>query len=118
MCLLPHERGRGKGGELPTLGEQSKQMTSIPIAAAVDFSFCLPDLFGRPFSGFIVCRRRSSFCPLVIMSVSLMVFSCSKWMNDLLKRYRVCSGSERDAILLAAARMEHQGWAEARNAGA
>lgn len=49
-----------------------------------------------------------------MMSVSLVVFSCSKWMNDQIKRYRGCSSAERDAILLAWARMEHQGWTEAR----
>jgi hypothetical protein len=48
----------------------------------------------------------------------LMIFSRSKWMNDLLKRYLACPSSHRDAVLLAAARMEHQGWPEARNAGA
>ena len=39
-------------------------------------------------------------------------------LNHLLKRYRVRSGSECDAVLLAAARVEHQSWPEAGDASA
>jgi hypothetical protein len=54
------------------------------------------------------------YLPTVIMSVPLVVFSCSKRMNDLLKRDRVCPSSQCDAVLLAAARVEHQSWPEVR----
>ena len=54
---------------------------------------------------------------MVVLGAPLF-FRCSKQMNDLLKRYRVCSSSQRDAILLAAARVENQSWPEARNARA
>jgi len=53
------------------------------------------------------------------IKTSLLVdHACSKWSNDLLKRDRVCPNSQGDAVILAAARVEHQGWPEARNARA
>jgi hypothetical protein len=55
---------------------------------------------------------------MVMVSVQLMVFSCPKWTNDLLKRYLLSPRSQRDEVLLAAASMEQQSRPEVRNAGA